>query len=161
MKREYTIFFLLICFSIINTVIHFTHPAYKYYKQNISKVESKLLDRQEKFEKKIVGDFLPAIYQAISNSYRVVNGSAPSAPAITQIKSEQRPLRQLDASFYLFRGAPCIEYNGITFQVGDNFDGSAITSVSPLLVRTEFSDYEIRPRSRSLVSERSVVNEAY
>lgn len=160
MKREYTIFFLLIGFSVINTVMHFTHPAYKYYKQNISKVESRLSDRQEKFEKKIIGDFLPAIYQSISNSYRVVEGSPSSVSVLPQAKTEHRVVKQLDASFYIFRGVPCIEYNGITFQVGDNFDGSAIISVSPMMVRTDFADYEIKSKLNS-TSKRSASYEAY
>lgn len=164
MKREYLIFFLLIGFSAVNTVIHFTHPAYKYYKQNISLVENRLNERQEKFEKKILADLLPAIYQSISNSYRVVkaDASASQSPYISispEVKNERRALKQLDASFYLFRGVPCIEYNGITFKVGDNFDGSAITCVSPMMVRTELADYEIKVKPRSFGSERIIVNE--
>ena len=147
MKREYIVFIALFLVVIVQTAALFVHPAYRYYKQNLKALEKNLEERSKRFEVKVVGEFLPAVYQAISNiTHNIeVNPDSPFSfsPPISP-KEDKFSVRQIDGNYYKVGNTPYFDYNGFSLTVGDNLDGTEIKVITPYSLSTSLAFYEIR-----------------
>jgi hypothetical protein len=146
-KREYIVFIALFLVVIVQTVALFVHPAYRYYKQNLKAVEKNFEERSKRFEVKVVGEFLPAVYQAISNTTQKieVKGASPfAASSSASPKEDKYSVRQIDGNYYKVGNTPYFDYNGFALTVGDNLDGTEIKVITPYSLSTSLAFYEIR-----------------
>lgn len=109
-----------------NSYLHFSSPAYRYYKESITSFRSDF----DKYKSIIQNDFLPSVYFLATNSHAVV--SSPAAP----IRDSNGSLGILDASFFICQGRRGFVFNGFEFFVGDDFFGYPILGISPTLVTT-------------------------
>lgn len=148
MKREYIVFALLFVVLIINTASLWVHPAYRYYKNNMSALEHKLIDKENQFELAIIQKLLPAIYQSITNTAKKselqIIQNKSTFEGVSRLVSPERKELDIEAHFYFSGGRSFVNCKGFQYSVGDIFDGSPILSLSPFRVVTESTDYRIR-----------------
>ena len=157
---------VLIAALIVNAVIHFTSPSYRYYRENIDQIKEGV----SKFETKVQADFIPAILSAASNRVFVVSSnsvsvssssvSSPAGPSVVFDTNSVSRLFSLNFRWFVFEGRYGFELDGCDYFEGDRIFGSLIRSVSPTMVVTD--DYQfVKPligkfslNSSSTVSER-------
>ena len=153
MKKEYIVFVALFVISLLNTVAFFTHPAYRYYKRNITNVEKHFDAKITDFEVRVSDSIMPAVYLAITNRMQYSNPPVDSSPSFDSYQvptnSPYAQPKTIEASYFTHGRNPYLNFNGFYLRVGDNFDGTPITSMSPYAITTRISTYEIKPPSRS------------
>lgn len=138
---------VLIIALIVNAVIHFTSPSYRYYRENFDQVKKGVVD----FERKVKTDFVPAIltlatnrnFIVVSNSVSVSDTVKISAPLLSDTNSVSR-LMSLDFRWFQGPRGYGFDLDGFHYHVGDVLFGSVIRSISPTMVVTD--DYQfIKP----------------
>lgn len=138
----------LIIVLIINSVLHFTHPAYKYYSSNVDQFRSDYND----FVRKVQDDFIPCILQYGSNvqsraSSVITNSiSSLSSSASSVISSTSKTIQTIKGRYFVC-GKPYFEsydYH-FTFTIGDDFLGSPIVDIRPTCLLTDDCFYRIAP----------------
>lgn len=135
---------VLIFALVLNALIHFTSPTYRYYQENFEKVRKGV----NEFEQKVKLDFVPAILNLASNrvqvSSSVSSSSLPDRPLLLSGTNTNDRLMSLDFQWYQFGNSFGFELDGKYYQQGDLLFGSVIRSVTPTLVVTD--DYQfIKP----------------
>lgn len=122
---------------LINAVVHYTSPAYRYYQDKFSQFETSFSD----FRRRVQCDFVPSIYEIISNRSVVVSSCpSPSSSLVGNysVKSnEVGRLFDLDYHYFESGSSSCFEVDGHYYTVGDSFYGSVIRHVSPTIVVTD------------------------
>ena len=164
---------VLILALVVNAVIHFTSPSYRYYRENFDRVQKGVVD----FERKVKADFVPAIltlatnrnFIVVSNSVSVSDTVKVTAPLLSDTNSVSR-LMSLDFRWFQGPRGCGFDLDGFHYHVGDVLFGSVIRSISPTMVVTD--DYQfikpllgkftlnnsvsVSPRSSGSVSSNSV-----
>lgn len=142
---------LLIVALVVNAVIHFTSPSYRFYKENFETVKKGVVD----FENKVKLDFVPAILSIASNRVFVVSSNgldnvsssvslSSSAPLLCCDSNNNSRLMSLDFRWYKTPSGYGFELDGGYYSAGDLLFGSVIRSVTPTMVVTD--DYQfIKP----------------
>ena len=128
MNRNQILVIIVIILLAINTISHISSPVYKYYKENIARIDKS----NEQFRNEIKLELIPAITNLAFNldqpqlfpSSSVSNSSSASSSPI------QLPVINLDFRYFISDNKPQISIGGFTFQVGDNFDSSPIVNIS-------------------------------
>ena len=153
MKREYWVFIALLVVSVLNTVAFFTHPAWRYYKKNVDRVQDHLDARITEFQIQVADKFLPAVYEAITNngvnhSSSVSVSTSPDAFVLPPSATNHNSItKSIEGSYFIAARRSYVDVNGFFLQVGDNFDGTPITSMSPYCITTRLNTYQLtKPR---------------
>lgn len=140
---------LVLCVLVlIDIVTHFTHPAYKYYRTFCTNLEK----RNTAFQDQIKRDFVPAITLFASNVIASSSSPVSASPVVVSASSAVPSTPQLSSSsinarFFFYRGFPYIDLNGFYYTLGDNFDGSEIQVLTPVVLKTSIGSYSISPLS--------------
>ena len=129
MNRNQILVIIVIILLAINTISHITSPVYKFYKENISRIDKS----NQQFRNEIKLELIPAITNLAFNldqnqlftSSSVSNSVSCSSPTPVQL-----PVRNLEFSYFISDNKPFISIGGFTFQIGDNFDSSPIVNIS-------------------------------
>lgn len=135
---------VLILALVVNAVIHFSSPSYRYYKENIDQIKEGVLN----FERKVQSDFVPAILSVASNrvvfssSSNVVSVSSSTSlsPAVVFDTNSCSRLFSLNFRWFVSGSRYGFELDGCNYFEGDTLFGSPIRSVSPTMVITD--DYQ-------------------
>lgn len=134
---------VLIFALVLNALIHFTSPTYRYYQENFEKVRKGVTE----FEQKVKLDFVPAILNLASNRVQVsstVIPDNPDKPNLLVGTNANERLMSLDFHWYQMGNSFGFELDGRYYQQGDLLFGSVIRSVTPTLIVTD--DYQfIKP----------------
>lgn len=144
----------LVLALVVNCIIHFNSPAYKFYRENMQVLRNDVYD----FQEKIKYEFVPAILEVASN--RVVSTSpasvsvsssssvSSSLPLLSDTNLVARSrLFNLDFLWFNSGGVNGFELDGVRYFVGDSLFGSVIRSITPTIVVTD--DYQfVRPLIR-------------
>lgn len=137
---------VLIFALVLNALIHFTSPTYRYYQENFEKVRKGVSD----FEQKVKLDFVPAILNLASNRVQVSSSvsssfsSSSDRPLLLPGTNTNDRLMSLDFQWYQMGNSFGFELDGRYYQQGDLLFGSVIRSVTPTLIVTD--DYQfIKP----------------
>lgn len=132
MTRNQILALLVIILLAINTVSHISSPVYKFYKENISRIDKS----NEQFRNEIRLELIPAITNLAFNLDNIphVNISSSSSSSNSIVNSSlapiQLPVRSLDFTYFVSDNIPFVSTGGFTFRVGDNFDSSPIVNIS-------------------------------
>lgn len=129
MNRNQILVLLVIILLAINTVSHITSPVYKFYKENISRIDQS----NEQFRNEIRLELIPAITNLAFNLDRtqlLTSSSASNSVSCSSFTPVQLPVINLDFSYFTSDNKPLISIGGFTFQIGDNFDSSPIVNIS-------------------------------
>lgn len=143
--RKFKILLLVLVLVLIaNTVLHFTHPAYRYYTQNVSQFRSDYND----FVRRVQHDFIPVILSVSSN--RVYSSSTSFVTNSLSSASRDQVPSSVDARYFVAGGRPGFTFNNFNFFQGDDFYGYTILDVRPTIIITDGRVFLISNSSRSL-----------
>ena len=139
MSRNTWMALALIGALVLNTIMHFSHPAYRFYKDT-SKAQDKKYDE---FVKRVEKEFTPAIINSISNiaeKSSIASSPAP-APITTSAASSMFGRGNSDKdfdddliSFLIVNNEPILKYGNFYLKAGDVLWGDIITMITPSAV---------------------------
>lgn len=136
----------------LNVVTHFTHPAYRYYRE-FSRAQAEKFDA---LEKRIKSDFVPAIMFAVSNRPSAVAspfssishspppsvGSVPSSSPAGQVVYGSDVRKDVKLRFSSVNGVPFVTVNDtVHLTIGDDFFGEPIRRITPTCLFTDSAVY--------------------
>lgn len=129
MNRNQILVIFVIILLAINTVSHISSPVYKFYRENISRIDKS----NEQFRNEIRLELIPAItnlafnldHTSFSTSSLSTNSCASSLSTPIQL-----PVRSLEFTYFVSDSIPYVSIGGFTFRIGDNFDSSPIVNIS-------------------------------
>ena len=133
----------LVLALVVNALVHFQSPAYRYYQENVTRLNG---DYQT-FEKRIFSDLVPFILSQKTNTNESVSltiDKTSSAPSDSSSVSSSSTTNYTHISIsYSYAGSfgSCFTFEDRFYKVGDDFFGSPITYISPTLVRTSNDVY--------------------
>lgn len=142
--------FLLFVVVLVNSIIHFNHPAYKFYRENVKQFRSDYND----FVRQVRLELVPSILMVASNNNNSVSSLVspallPSVSSSSSAASSSSSDSFLDCRFFKTGGRSYIEYNNNYFTDGDDFFGYTILEVRPTIVITDGRVFVIRPTVRN------------
>lgn len=128
MNRNQILVIIVIILLAINTISHISSPVYKFYKENISRIDKS----NEQFRNEIKLELIPAITNLAFNldQTQLFTSSSVSNSSSSSFTPVQLPVRNLEFSYFISDNKPQISIGGFTFQIGDNFDSSPIVNIS-------------------------------
>lgn len=154
-KHKYIILISLFIFAIcLNTVVHFCHPSYKYYKENIDKLKSQFIA----FKDSVVLEIVPSINTVNTNlTYNILTRYESNLifrlnenfknqnfqnyenkkENISIIADSQ--IKEIYVDDYHYSELNHIKYvrlYGDHYKIGDILLGEVIVSIDPLITRT-------------------------
>lgn len=144
-KTQFLILVLIVGI-VINTWIHFTSPAYLYYREKVAEIK----DDNSLFRRRVYTDLMPLIFMKTnsfcSSSVVVSNGVVSSS--FNSSYSESR-YAVIDASFFILGGEMGFFYNGWQFFIGDLFYGDQIVYIDPTMAKTRTMDFFFKRNIRN------------
>lgn len=129
MNRNQILVIIVIILLAINTVSHISSPVYKFYKENISRIDKS----NEQFRNEIRLELIPAITNLAFNLDQTqLSTLSSSSNSVSNSFSTpfQLPVRSIDFTYFISDNKPFVSIDGFTFQTGDNFDSSPIVNIS-------------------------------
>lgn len=129
MNRNQILVLVVILLLAINTVSHISSPVYKFYKENISRIDKS----NEQFRNEIRLELIPAITNLafnLDNTSFLTSSLTTNSFVTSPATSIQLPVRSLDFTYFVTDNTPFISIGGFTFRIGDNFDSSPIVNIS-------------------------------
>lgn len=140
--------------TVLNVITHFTHPAYRYYKE-FSQAQ---VERFEALEKRIKSDFVPAIMFAVSNRsvstgvaspFSSTSPSLPSSVGSLPSSSSAVPVvyggdvrKDVKLRFSSVNDVPFVTVNDtVHLTIGDDFFGEPIRRITPTCLFTDSAVY--------------------
>ena len=150
------IYIFLIAFIVaisLNTAIHFFHPAYKYYRENVELLRKDFVA----FKDRVVFEMVPTInsintnltYAALSKCESNLitrldkNMSKFSIAAKTKdiltVQNEEEQIKEIyveDYHFQKYNKETIVTLYGNHYRIGDVLLGEVIVSIDPLITRT-------------------------
>lgn len=184
MKLQKPTFSQILCFLLFvavlhNTYLHYSHPAYKYYRETSLNLHSQM----DGFKKEVAEQFVPAVREVASNMVAIAtvdHDSFPS-PQLPDRDSEENSTSSIveksdGGSHGGFTFAvPCVEVasyvycsarigtygekgvyiNDWFYRLGDSYFGSPIVSISPEC--TICRDFVLIPSKSNIVKKDSVL----
>lgn len=143
---------VLILATVLNALMHFTHPAYRYYKE-FSRAQAEKFDA---LEKRIRADFVPAIMSAVSNRSAAVaspfssaspslpssSGSFPSSSPAVPVVYGSDVRKDVKLRFASVNDVPFVTVNDtVHLTIGDDFFGEPIRRITPTCLFTDSAVY--------------------
>ena len=135
---------LLLLAVVVNSVIHYTSPAYRYYREAVNGLRSDYT----KLRKQLLVDLLPTLQLALTNKTSTVSYSSTtsftSTDSLVTVDTTTNclPLTSfLSFDFFSVSNSPGFSFNGRTYAVGDLFLGSPVVFVSPTFIKTVERNY--------------------
>ena len=140
---------ILICVIVLQAVMVFTHPAYRYYRTQAQSLRDDYL----RFERQVRDDFVPAITNFVQNVSRgthtenvitkneitdnvitdnVITKNEITDNVITQnviVSIDKPPITDLNTSPFSINDKIGFSFNGFYYFEGDTFMGSEIISI--------------------------------
>lgn len=129
MNRNQILVIIVIVLLAINTISHISSPVYKFYKENISRIDKS----NEQFRNEIRFELIPAITNLALNldqKYDVMTSSPSNSVAGSFSSPVELPVRSLEFRYFTSDNVPFVSVGGFTFKIGDNFDSSPIVTIS-------------------------------
>lgn len=131
---------------LVNAAIHFTHPSYKYYKQNVARLDSEF----KEFRERVQNEFVPAVMLIATNINALAVLSSSPGFATNALVLASQPIQppqpqDVDCHYFVCQGRRGFKYQGFPFFVGDTFFGEEILAVDPTCFKTSERLYYIRP----------------
>lgn len=129
MTRNQILVIIVIILLAINTISHISSPVYKFYKENIARIDKS----NDQFRNEIRLELIPAITNLAFNldqSQLFSSLSVSNSASFSSSTPVQLPVINLDFSYFISDNKPFISIGGFTFQIGDNFDSSPIVNIS-------------------------------
>lgn len=129
MNRNQILVIIVIILLAINTVSHISSPVYKFYKENISRIDKS----NEQFKNEIRLELIPAITNLafnLDNTSLLTSPLSTNSTVSSAATPIQLPVRSLDFTYFVSDNIPYVSIGGFTFQIGDNFDSSPIVNIS-------------------------------
>lgn len=139
--------------TVLNVITHFTHPAYRYYKE-FSRAQAEKFDA---LEKRIRADFVPAIMFAVSNRSNAAvaspfSSSSPSLPSSIGSFPSSSPAipvvyggdvrKDVKLRFSSVNDVPFVTVNDtVHLTIGDDFFGEPIRRITPTCLFTDSAVY--------------------
>ncbi len=121
------IFFAL----VVNTIVHYTSPVYRYYENNVKRVN----DQYSDLRKRLLTELVPFVQFSLTNRHDSVN-SVGSLSSLS-VSTNAVPLDMyLDFSFVVSGGDASMFFSDHAYRLGDLFLGSPLVYISPTLVQT-------------------------
>ena len=172
-SREDWFILCLFCLLLFDILVHFFHPAYKFYRETRASLNKRLDD----FEHKVTFEFVPTLALVASNNivkaelrnaFASSSSSAvvPSPSPVSSSPESRSSSREVSVSLprgshsFKVDGVQCANISGFTYLVGDNFDGSPILFINPVFMQTSNARYTFPDREvfrPSLSSSRPLV----
>lgn len=100
-SRNQVLLLLAIGAICYNSYLHFTSPAYRYYRQSVSSLRSDF----DKYKSLIETEFLPSVYFLATNS----NHTVSSSPVVS-IRDSNGSLGIVDGAFFVCQGRKGIHF---------------------------------------------------
>lgn len=129
MNRNQILVIIVIILLAINTVSHISSPVYKFYKENISRIDKS----NEQFRNEIRLELIPAITNLalnLDNTSLLTSSLSTNSFVSSTVTPIQLPVRSLDFTYFVTDNIPYVSTGGFTFRIGDNFDSSPIVNIS-------------------------------
>lgn len=152
--------------TVLNVITHFTHPAYRYYRE-FSQAQAEKFDA---LEKRIKSDFVPAIMFAVSNRAAAVappslpssNGSLPSSSSAFPVVYGGDVRKDVKLRFSSVNDVPFVTVNDtVHLTIGDDFFGEPIRRITPTCLFTDSAVYLYvdSPKREKTQSKQEVEND--
>ena len=125
---------ILICVIVLQAFMILTHPAYRYYRQQVQSLRNDYL----RFERQVRDDFVPAITNFVQNVPRgtltdnVITDNVITRNVITNdviVPIEKPPFSEISSAPFSINDKLGFSFNGFYYFVGDSFMGSEIISI--------------------------------
>lgn len=138
---------VLMAIVLHNSYLHYTHPAYTYYRENVQQFRADY----NAFRKQVIEDFVPAITNVSirlasassvpqpTNSFSSVSSSPAVKPSPDKVK-----FSELQASYFVCNGEKGFYFEGFPYFLGDVFMGGEVILITPSFVQTTISGYILR-----------------
>lgn len=177
MKRPNSTQLLIISLVIAlgaNIYTHYTHPAYRFYEENIKQLENDFAE----YKKKVATEFIPALYQMQSNIVIYAAANAPQIAAalndskVTTNISEMVTYKELelerkinidDYSHFSANGVRYVTMRGRHYRLGDRVMGEEIEYIDDFITKTktyvfmnENMSYKDRPKYDPDINAKSI-----
>ena len=116
---------------VVNTIVHFSSPVYRYYENNVKRVN----DQYSELRKRLLTELVPFVQFSLTNRHDSVN-SVGSLSSLS-VSTNAVPLDMyLDFSFVISGGDASMFFSDHVYRLGDLFLGSPLVYISPTLVQT-------------------------
>ena len=152
-KKIYFVLILFLLAIMINTLSHFFHPSYRYYRDNIDKLKTEFVS----FKDQVVFEIVPSINtvntnltfniltQYESNLVIRINDILKKSQFKNESKNENLTIlddfqvKEIYVDDYQYSEVNNTKYvrlYGDNFRIGDILLGEVIVSIDPLITRT-------------------------
>ena len=117
---------------VVNSIVHFTSPVYRYYQDNVKHVN----DQYSDLRKRLLTELVPFVQFSLTNRHDSSAISAGSFSSLS-VSTNAVPLDMyLDFSFVVSGGDASMFFAGHAYRLGDLFLGSPLVYISPTLAQT-------------------------
>lgn len=117
---------------VVNTIVHFSSPVYRYYENNVKRVN----DQYSDLRKRLLTELVPFVQFSLTNRHDSSVNSVGSLSSLS-VSTNAVPLDMyLDFSFVIAGGDASMFFADHVYRLGDLFLGSPLVYISPTLVQT-------------------------
>ena len=117
---------------VVNTIVHFSSPVYRYYENNVKRVNDQYTD----LRKRLLTELVPFVQFSLTNRHDSSVNSVGSLSSLS-VSTNAVPLDMyLDFSFVISGGDASMFFADHAYRLGDLFLGSPLVYISPTLVQT-------------------------
>ena len=117
---------------VVNTIVHYTSPVYRYYENNVKRVN----DQYSDLRKRLLMELVPFVQFSLTNRHDSSVNSVGSLSSLS-VSTNAVPLDMyLDFSFVVSGGDASMFFADHAYRLGDLFLGSPLVYISPTLVQT-------------------------
>lgn len=166
LDKAQVIALLLVVALIFNAIIHWTHPAYRYYRDKISLMDSRYDARYKEFVSDVRTNLVPSIAFVATNNInslvafsRSFQNSSQFQDRVSSSSSSSKTLNRskLNANYWSIGGDYGLWFEGYSYRVGDSFRGENILAIDPSCMLCDNTLYIIgRSSSNSNVAGNSL-----
>ena len=117
---------------VINSVVHYTSPVYRYYQENVKHVN----DQYAELRRRLLSELVPFVQFSLTNRNDASFSSIRSVSSLS-VSTNAVPLDMyLDFSFVIAGGDSFLRFSDQVYHLGDLFLGSPLVYISPTLAQT-------------------------
>lgn len=117
---------------VINSVVHFTSPVYRYYQENVKQVNNQYAE----LRRRLLSELVPFVQFSLTNRNDASFNSIRSVSSLS-VSTNAVPLDMyLDFSFVIAGGDSFLRFSDQVYHLGDLFLGSPLVYISPTLAQT-------------------------
>lgn len=147
-KHDFLIVALIVV-AFFNTCVHFSSPAYKFYKENFQKVFVENGRQFDEIRLKLIPvltnqlEVLRVSRLPVTNCVDVFSTNSVSLSASSPSVLPRRVFRP--QRVFVWEGEWVLQFDGFVYSVGCPFDDGVILSISPTYLLTTSAEYFLRP----------------